>query len=302
MQPAQADFRNGDFLGYAEQRFHRIAYTEWGDPGSPHVVVCLHGLSRQGRDFDALAAVLAQRGCRVVCPDLVGRGRSARLANPDDYALPQYVADMATLIAHLGVRQIDWIGTSLGGLVGMMIAAAQDAPIRRLVINDIGPSLPWSALQRIGTGLRNAPRTFPNLEAAETYLRTIHAPFGRLTDAQWRQMATYSFVRDSAGTLTHHYDPAIGHNFRPGRIYNVGLWRYWDRIRCKVLLLRGEESDLLPRQTAEEMTRRGPGAAFVEIAGCGHAPALMDEPQIDLVVNWITQTPAVRQDRAASSH
>ncbi|MFY9292851.1 MAG: alpha/beta hydrolase [Methylorubrum rhodinum] len=287
MRSSPAVFRQGDFLSYAEQQFHRIAYTEWGDRSSTHVVVCVHGLSRQGRDFDALAAVLAERGCRVVCPDLVGRGRSGRLENPDHYALPQYAADMATLIAHLGVRQIDWIGTSLGALIGMVLAATRDTPIRRLVVNDIGPFLPWSALRRIGNDLLHAPKAFPNLDAAEAYLRTIHAPFGRLTDAQWRHMAVHSFVSDPAGGVRPHYDPAIAHNFRPGLVYNVGLWRYWDRIRCPALLLRGERSDLLSPQTANEMTRRGPGATLVEIAGCGHAPALMDEQQIDLVSNWI---------------
>lgn len=287
MRPLRTGFRQGDFLSFAEQRFYRIAYTEWGDRSSEHVVVCVHGLSRQGRDFDALAAALADRGCRVVCPDLVGRGRSDRLDDPAHYALPQYASDMAALIAHLGVWQLDWIGTSLGALVGMMLAAARDAPIRRLVVNDIGPFLPWTALRRIGNDLRSAPQVFPNLDAGEAYLRMVHAPFGQLTDPQWRHMAEHSFVPDPAGGVRAHYDPAIVEAFRRGQVYNVGLWRYWDRIRCPVLLLRGEQSDLLTAETAHEMTRRGPGAKLVGIAECGHAPALMDDLQINLVSDWI---------------
>lgn len=287
MRSSPMGFRQGDFLSFAEQRFHRIAYSEWGDRASERVVICLHGLSRQGRDFDALAAALAGRGCRVVCPDLIGRGRSDRLDDPAQYALPQYATDMAMLIAHLGVRHVNWIGTSLGALVGMMLAAARDTPIRRLVVNDIGPFLPWGALRRIGDDLRNAPRHYPHLKAAEAYLRKVHAPFGRLTDSQWRQMTEHSFVADPAGGFRPHYDPAIAETFRFGPVYNVSLWRYWDRIRCPVLLLRGEDSDLLTVQTAAEMTSRGPGATLVEIAGCGHAPALLDEQQINLVSDWI---------------
>jgi pimeloyl-ACP methyl ester carboxylesterase len=288
-EPAPTPFRTRDFLSISRQRFHRIAYTEWGDPDSERVVVCVHGLTRQGRDFDPLAAVLAGRGYRVVCPDLVGRGRSGRLRDPDDYALPQYVVDMTTLVARLGVRHVDWIGTSLGGFIGLIMAGMADSPIRSLLINDIGPFVPWAALRRIGDYLRVAPRGFPDMEAAEAYFREILAPFGALTDAQWRHLTVHSVTPGPSGGLVLHYDPGIAQAFRPGRVYNVSLWSYWDAIACPVLVLRGETSDLLPVGIALEMTRRGPNAGLIEIPGCGHAPALLDDGQIALVSDWLVR-------------
>jgi pimeloyl-ACP methyl ester carboxylesterase len=284
---AAAEPRPGRTLGYAQGRFHDLAYVEWGDPASPHTVLCLHGLSRQGRDFDPLARALVGLGYRVVCPDIVGRGRSGWLADPELYGLPQYARDMAALIAHLGVAQLDWIGTSLGGLVGMVLAGAQNTPIRRLVMNDIGPFLPWAALRGIGNRLREAPRLHHSLATAEARLRSALADFGTLTDAQWRAMTRHSFVAEPGGTWRPHYDPAIAVAFRPGRVYNVTMWRDWDAVRCPVLLLRGETSDLLLPQTAAEMTRRGPRATLVEIPGCGHAPALLDDDQIRIVTDWM---------------
>jgi pimeloyl-ACP methyl ester carboxylesterase len=282
--------RADDFLSISRQHFHRIAYTEWGDPASERVVVCVHGLSRQGRDFDFLAQALAAEGYRVVCPDLVGRGRSGRLADPDDYALPQYAVDMTMLIARLGAREVDWIGTSLGGLTGMVLAGMPEAPIRRLVINDIGPYLPWAALRRIGDNVREAPREFPDMAAAEVYFREVHAPFGDLTDRQWRHLTEHSVERGSDGQLHMLFDPGIGEAFRPGRVYNVSMWGYWDAIRCPVLVLRGAWSDLLLADTAEEMAVRGPCAEVVEIEGCGHAPALMDDGQIGIIAEWLQRT------------
>src|SRR3954447_11496359 len=175
-----SEFRAADFLSISKQHFHRVAYTEWGDPNSARILICVHGLSRQGRDFDALAQALAAHGYRVICPDLVGRGRSGRLSDPDDYALPQYAVDMTMLIARLGVDRVDWIGTSLGGLVGIVLAGMPQSPIRRLVINDIGPFLPWTALRRIGDNVREAPRDFTDLAAVDAYFRDVHAPFGDL--------------------------------------------------------------------------------------------------------------------------
>ena len=282
--------RTGEVLSISRRRFHRIAYTEWGDRDSKRVALCVHGLTRQGRDFDFLAARLVTQGYYVVCPDLVGRGRSGWLADPEDYALPQYAVDMTTLIARLGVDEVDWIGTSLGGLVGMVMAGMPHSPIRRLVINDIGPYLPWGALRRIGDYLHRAPRDFPDLQAAEDYFREVLAPFGQLTDAQWRHVTQHGVVQDEAGRYRFNYDPGIARAFRPGLVYNLSLWGYWDAIRCPVLVLRGAESDLLLPHTAAEMARRGPGAEVVEIAGCGHAPALMDDEQIGLVANWLAQT------------
>ena len=281
-------FRTGHFAAYAPQDFHRIAYVEWGDVASPRVVICVHGLSRQGRDFDPLAYKLAQMGYRVVCPDLPGRGLSGWLKDPELYGLPQYASDMAALIAHLRITgPIDWIGTSLGGLTGIVLAAAANTPIRRLVINDIGPFLPWAPIRHIGTRLRDAPRLHHNLASGESRLRTVLAPFGQLTDEQWRHIAKYSFFPEPNGGWRPHYDPSIGDAFRPGRVYSVSMWRDWDAITCPVLLLRGENSELLLAQTADEMTRRGPRAQRIEIPDCGHAPALLDAGQIKIVTDWI---------------
>ena len=282
--------RTNEVLSISRRRFHRIAYTEWGDRNSSRVVVCVHGLTRQSRDFDFLAAALAAEGYYVVCPDLAGRGRSGWLPDPEDYALPQYAVDMTTLIARLGVAEVDWIGTSLGGLVGMVLAGMPHSPIRRLVINDIGPCLPWAALRRIGDYLRRAPRHFPDLAAAERYHREVLAPFGQLTDAQWSHLTRYSVVPDGDDGYRFNYDPGIVQAFRPGWVYNLNLWGYWDAIRCPVLVLRGAESDLLLPHTAAEMARRGPEAEVIEIEGCGHAPALLDDEQIGIIANWLTST------------
>jgi pimeloyl-ACP methyl ester carboxylesterase len=285
-------FRTGSVRSISKQHFHRIFYTDWGEPDSDQVALCVHGLSRQGRDFDFLASALAKRGYRVICPDLAGRGQSGWLADADDYALPQFSVDMTVLLSRLGVDRVDWVGTSLGGLIGMVLAALPDAPIRRLVINDIGPYLPWAALRRLGDYLRIAPADFPDLASAEAYFRDVLAPFGQLTKAQWEHLTRHSVIATPEGRYRLRYDRRIAEAFRPGRMYNVSLWSYWDAITCPVLLLRGEASDLLPREIAAEMTERGPRAELLEFAGCGHAPALLSEPQIGPVVDWLTSPDA----------
>ncbi|MFC6790487.1 alpha/beta fold hydrolase [Methylobacterium komagatae] len=285
---ADVPFRTGHFLAYAPKDFHRIAYVDWGDLASERVVICVHGLSRQARDFDPLAYTLAKMGYRVVCPDLPGRGLSGWLRDPELYGLPQYAADMAALIAHLGLKgEIDWIGTSLGGLTGMVLASAQDTPIRRLVINDIGPFLPWAPIRHIGDRLRDAPRLHHNLASGESRLRIVLGAFGPLNDEQWRHLAKHSFFPDQNGGWRPHYDPAIGQAFRPGRVYSVSMWRDWDAITCPVLLLRGAQSELLLAETADEMMRRGPRIYRVEIPDCGHAPALLDPDQIRIITDWM---------------
>ena len=279
--------RAGHVLGISKHGFHRIAYGEWGDPQSKRVVVCLHGLSRQGRDFDPLAAALAARGWRVICPDLPGRGRSDWLRDPEEYTLPQYAMDMAVLIARLGVDEIDWIGTSLGGLVGMVLAGQPDTPIRRMVINDIGPFLPWQALQRLGTSIRNSPASFATLEAATQHLSERLSTFGDLTPEQWRHLALHSLEQQPDGRWRRLSDPNITASFRPGWYFNLSLWSYWDVVRCPTLVLRGEHSDLLSSATAADMTKRGPRATIVEFPDCGHAPALLDPAQIEPIVDWL---------------
>lgn len=231
--------RHGHVLSLSGSGFHRIAYTEWGDPESDRVALCVHGLTRQGRDFDPLAVVLVQKGYRVICPDIAGRGRSECLGNAEEYGVPQYATDMVMLLARMRVAWIDWIGTSLGGLICLHLASHPNAPIRRLVLNDIGPFLPWPALQRIGAYLQEMPRRFANFHAAEAYFREILAPFGNLGDSEWYHLTKHSIAREPDGKYRMLVDTGIARAFRPVMFYVVNLWKQWDAIECPVLLLRG---------------------------------------------------------------
>jgi pimeloyl-ACP methyl ester carboxylesterase len=277
--------RQRSFRGLSAAGFHNIAYTEWGDPAASRTIICCHGLTRNGRDFDALAARLAQHA-RVICPDIVGRGRSDWLRDPAHYAYPQYCADMNALIARLDVAALDWIGTSMGGLIGMTLAAQAGTPIRRLVVNDVGPFVPKAALLRISdyVGLDNR---FSSLAAVETHLRKVLAPFGVLTDAQWQHLVAHGHRQRPDGTFGLAYDPAIAVNVKMA-VQDWDLWPLWDCINVPTLLLRGADSDLLLPQTAEEMTKRGPRAKLVTWPGMGHAPALMAPEQIGLIEEWLT--------------
>ena len=269
--------------------FHTMAYREFGAPDAARVVICVHGLTRNGRDFDTLASALAGTGYRVVCPDVVGRGESGWLAIPAGYGFPQYLADMTVLLARLEAEAIDWVGTSMGGLIGMMMAAQPGTPLQRLVLNDVGPFLPKAALERIAGYVGHDPR-FADLAAAETYVRDVHGGFGALADHEWRHLAETNVVAAQGGddgALRLRYDPGIGAGFRARPAEDVDLWAVWDRITVPSLVLRGAESGLLLPETAAEMTCRGPCAERVEIAGCGHAPALMDPAQIALVRDWL---------------
>ena len=276
------------YLGLGSRGFHRLHYTEWGVPGDALPVICVHGLTRNGRDFDHLAQALADKA-QVVCPDVVGRGLSAWAADPSTYGFPQYQADMAALIARLGADRVDWVGTSMGGLVGMMLAAQPGSPIRRLVMNDVGPFLPKAALERIGTYVGYSPG-FASLAAAEAYFRDVHRPFGLLSDEQWQHLTRHS-VRPVEGGYAVAYDPHIGDAFRSADpIEDVDLWAVWDAVACPVLVLRGAVSDLLSADVAAAMACRGPQAQVVEIEGVGHAPALMAPDQIALVRDWLAET------------
>ena len=267
---------------------HRIAYREWGDPRNREVLVCVHGLTRSSRDFDELARALCAQ-YRVVCPDVAGRGDSDRLADAKLYAWPQYVADMVTLIARLDVESVRWLGTSLGGLVGMALAALNGSPVRSLILNDAAPVIGKASLERIGSYVGAAP-VFASLDEADKYMRTISAPFGEHSDAQWRTL-TESWVRKNEdGTWRPHYDLRIAENFRaviPDK--DLELWPIYDAVRCPTLLMRGERSDLVSRATAAEMTRRGPKAKVVEIRGVGHAPTLLHADQIAVVRDFLHQ-------------
>jgi len=279
--------------------FRRLAYAEWGSPSAEQTVVCVHGVSRNGRDFDVLADDLAEHGARVICPDLPGRGRSDWLSSPTHYTDRAYLRAIATLIARLDVEKVDWIGTSLGGHVGMLMAAEAGSPIRSLVLNDFGARVSAASLRRIGAYLRKH-WSFGSIDEAETHLREILAPFGSLTDAQWRHLAENSVTAEGDARLRFHHDPAIAMRFAMPVIFDIVLWQLWDAVECPVLVLRGAESDLLSAETVEEMKRRGPGGQAgrvrsVEIPGCGHAPALMDAGQIAIVREFLSSAPPARR-------
>lgn len=264
---------------------HQMAYQQWGDPANPQVLVCVHGVTRVSDDFDELAAAMADR-YRVICPDVVGRGRSSWLKDPRFYAVPQYVSDMVTLIARLDVPQVDWFGTSMGALIGMGLAALPDSPIRRMLMNDVGPALNFEALTRIGNYIGQDLR-FDSFEQGRDYIREVSAPFGPHSDAQWDKLARDVLRKDNDGRWRRHYDPAIADPFRAltvdaARQGEAGLWAAYDAIRCPVLLVRGSESDLLSRETAQQMTERGPRATLAELPGIGHAPTFVQDEQIAL--------------------
>jgi pimeloyl-ACP methyl ester carboxylesterase len=280
--------RRRSVLCASPRGLHRIAYLEWGDPRNRDVLVCVHGLTRSGRDFEDLARALCGQW-RVVCPDIAGRGDSDRLADPMLYAVPQYVSDMVTLIARLDVETVNWLGTSLGGLVGMALAAQPGAPVEKLILNDASPVISRAALERIGTYVGQSP-VFPSVEKAEEYIRAISAPFGPHSAAQWRVLTENWLRRNEEGGWRPHYDPRIAEPFRAALPEKqLDLWQVYDAVRCPTLVLRGEHSDLLSRETAEEMARRGPRARLVEIRGVGHAPTLMHAEQIALVRDFLLE-------------
>lgn len=271
---------------------HRMAYWEWGDPRNPRVVVCAHGLSRQGRDFDALARDLAGE-FRVVCPDVVGRGRSQWLRDPMGYAVPAYVADMVTLLARLDASQVDWVGTSMGGLIGLSLASLDGATLRRLVLNDVGPVIQWQALERIGTYL-GQPAHWASVDEAADALLAISRGFGPHSRAQWLALTRPQLEVDGEG-FKPHYDPAIAVSFKAlspeiAAAAEGLLWQAYDKLQLPTLLLRGADSDLLSRDTALEMTRRGPKARLHEFDGVGHAPMLVQPDQRQVVTEFLRST------------
>ncbi|MBS0454045.1 MAG: alpha/beta hydrolase [Proteobacteria bacterium] len=299
------------------QGSHRMAYWEWGQPDAPHVVLCVHGLTRQGRDFDVLARALLERAkgnIRVVCPDVVGRGRSEWLQDPQGYQLPTYVADMLALVAQLQAQapivSLDWVGTSMGGLIGMAVAGSPQlplaAPVRRLVLNDVGPSISQAAVERIGAYVGKSG-AFPSMEAAADAMWLLSTSFGPHTREQWLELSRHMVVPaaqrspdgsakvDSAqveGPVVLHYDPAIGAPIRAvtAEVTAQGekiMWGLYDAITARTLLLRGAQSDLLTPETAQAMTRRGPGARLVEFENVGHAPTLVSPAQHGVVVDFL---------------
>jgi pimeloyl-ACP methyl ester carboxylesterase len=263
-----------------------IGYVDWGPADASRSVVCVHGLTRNARDFDVLAEALADRGTRVIAVDVVGRGRSSWLDDPSKYVVPVYAQQLKQLIERLGLGTIDWVGTSMGGLVGMVLAAAAPALISRLVLNDVGPFVPKAALQQIRSYVGLDPR-FADLDEAERYVRTIAAGFGPLNDSQWRQLTRISVVDNETGGFKFHYDPALKAAYADSADADIDLWALWEKITCPVLVLRGGSSALLTTEVAERMRNSGPRAELVTFEGVGHAPALMAADQVSVVVSWL---------------
>lgn len=283
---------------------HRMAYWSWGDPSAPRVVVCVHGLSRQGRDFDVLAqALLAGAGgpLRVVCPDVVGRGRSDWLKNPQGYVLPTYAADMLAMLGQLHaqapVQDLSWCGTSMGGLIGMAVAGTPGlplpAPVQRLLLNDVGPVIQWQAIERIAAYLGQAGR-FDTLQEAADAMWRISTSFGPHSPAQWLALSQAMVRELPGGGLALHYDPAIAVPLRgmtagDAKQGEAALWALYDAITARTLLTRGAQSDLLSRETALAMTERGPRARLVEFEGVGHAPTFIAPDQVGAAVDFLLQ-------------
>ena len=312
LERVSVTYSQGSLLILAPGGFHRVAYLDWGNPSAAHVVVCVHGLARNSRDFDFLARELAIE-CRVICPDVAGRGDSEWLADKSDYRFSTYLADAAALIARItapasrasfgifrgarksaaGPATIDWVGTSMGGLIGMLLAAKPASPIRRLVLNDVGAFIPWSALYRL-KGYVTGGGAFRSMTEVEAYLRDVLRPFGPLSDEQWRHLVEHSVIDAGGGRLALRYDPGIGATMRGGHrdpefplgpnfLSGIDLWSTWAGIRCPTLLLRGADSDVLSRDTMQQMQALRPGVEVLELPGIGHAPALMSYDQIAAV-------------------
>ena len=291
------------YLGLSPEGFHRLAYTEWGSfSGEMPSIVCVHGLTRNGRDFDALAAYLQAQDRHVLCPDIVGRGESAWFANPLHYNFPQYVSDMSALLSQTNTAPIDWIGTSMGGLIGMMIAAMPNNPIRKLVLNDIGPQIPVKGLRRIRQYTGKAP-VFNSIQAAKDYFKKNYADFGSLTDEEWGTLTHHSIKKIESGAYCLKIDPMIARakskkqwlsdvlthprKALEGVLFDIDLWAIWQQIQCPVLVIHGKQSDLLTAKIILNMQQIKPSLICYEVDDAGHAPALLEPQQHDVITNWL---------------
>jgi pimeloyl-ACP methyl ester carboxylesterase len=277
----------------------RVAYWQWGSETATHTVVCVHGLTRQGRDFDVLARALVERSggnIRVVCPDVAGRGHSDWLKDPMAYQIPTYAGDMLALLVHLKPQTLDWVGTSMGGLIGMAVCAhapSVGTQVRRLVLNDVGPVIQWQSLVRIGTYLGQHMQ-FASLQQAADAMWTISSSFGPHTPAQWLELSSHMVKLEPGGNgqVRLHYDPSIATAFKSVTQESAAqgeaiMWSLYDAITAQTLLVRGAQSDLLSIATASLMTQRGPQAKLVEFEGVGHAPTLIAQDQLDAVCGFL---------------
>lgn len=271
-----------------------MAVHDWGDERNPRVLVCVHGLSRNGRDFDVVAPALAEH-YRVLCPDIPGRGESDWYASAADYTIPNYIAAISAMFTQLGVTRYDWIGTSMGGLIGMVMAATPGSRMRRFVINDIGPVIERAALDRIAAYVGRVP-AFPSYMALFEAVQPIHASFGPLSDEQKHHMVKTAVQQRSDGQWEFRTDPKIGDAFRAGLQQTaIDMWPLWAAVTQPALVLRGAESDLLSAATVEKMLamhhQGGRLAEALTIANTGHAPMIMDAPTIAVVRDFLHAAP-----------
>ena len=275
--------REGLILCADPHGFHHMRYLEWGEARNPRVLICVHGLTRNAHDFDYIAERLSD-AYRVVCPDIVGRGRSDWLRVKSDYTYPVYCTDMAALIGKLGAETVDWLGTSMGGIIGMILASLPGSPLRKLVLNDVGSVVPKSAQERILQYV-GKEASFDSIEVLEAAMRSV-SPFGELTDAQWRHLAVTAAKQDDKGRWIFRYDPGIAEPFVGKPLADVDLRGYWNSVRCPALVIRGENSDLLTPENLAEMKQRAHTESLV-VPRCGHPPMLMDDAQVMAVRRFL---------------
>jgi len=291
------------FWGLSEEGFHRVAYLEWGKANNTNIpIICVHGLTRNSHDFDELAQFLIYFGCHVFCPDIVGRGDSDWLKSPLHYTYEQYIADMNNMIARAQTNQVDWIGTSMGGLVGMILASLPNSPIHRLILNDIGAQIPAKALARLAKYSGKDP-IFENREEAKRYFQRVYADFGQLSDGQWERFTEHSIYEFTPGRFASKLDPGIKivpaksklawqvlmhpHRALEGTLFDVDLWPIWRKVTCPVLILHGERSDILTTRIIQKMQHIHPYTDVIDIPDAGHAPALLDPIHHEKIYRWL---------------
>jgi pimeloyl-ACP methyl ester carboxylesterase len=293
-------------LGISEEGFHKVAYAEWGSSSTElPTVLCVHGYTRNGRDFDGLANYLALKGRHIFCPDIVGRGDSSWFQHSHHYNFTQYVADMSVLIARTQAQQIDWIGTSMGGMIGMMMAALPNTPIRRLILNDIGPQIPIHGLRKLAKYIGNDP-DFKSVEDAKQYFKKHYVEFGVLSEDQWDTFTEHTIEQHAANLYKVKADPSIKnpkstmqivsdffhhpHKALEGIVYDIDLWSIWNKIHCPVLVIHGTHSELLTPAIIKKMLRTHSNTAVYEVTDAGHAPALLDIDNHETIENWLNAT------------
>jgi pimeloyl-ACP methyl ester carboxylesterase len=274
------------YLSQLASRPHNVFYKEWGNEDNSNVLLCVHGLSRNSGDFDVLSSKL-EDAYRVVCPDMPGRGQSDWLPQAD-YQFPLYVAEVMAIIARLGVQKVDWLGTSMGAVIGMLLASQPNTPIRKLVLNDAGPFASRQMQINIAANLGNDER-FKTFDEVTEYFKNIYASWGKITQEQWVNVAQQSSRKLEDGTYALAYDPGIVASLKGNldAVQDVSLWPLFEAIQIPILVLHGTESTVLPTEIAEEMKRRNKNVELVDFPGIGHAPSLMEDHQIKLIRNWL---------------